>query len=338
MKRFLPVLSIILFVVVAFPSFGQVEQDTLQEKKLYKIVKQNGMEYVGEILSDDGREVLIVTDDLGKVYIPKADIKSMHLLEEELIISGNFREVGPFVTRYYFTNNALPITKKEHYAMIHLYGPEVHFAFTDNFSFGVMSTWIASPMGIAMKYSMKTGNKKVHLSVGSIMLSSGYLYQAKGWGGLHWGSVTYGKPGKNITFSGGYGYIDLGFNLQHENEKGWKRMKHGPVVSIAGLTPVGKKGSFIFDSMIALTEHRNYFEYNALDVNGNEVTNILKNSGTKLSVLMMPGMRFQNTDTRAFQIALAGVFEYSTNGFDYADGSQKLRTIPVPMMSWFFKF
>ena len=329
----------LLSMTFGFVSLAQVERDTLKSPKVYKIIKQNGMEYVGEILNDDGREVLVLTQELGKVYIPKADIRSIRLLEEEVVESGNFREVGPFTTRYYFTNNALPIRKKEHYAMIHLYGPEVHFALADNFSFGVMSTWVASPFGLAMKYSFQTSNKKVHFSLGTIMLSSGYLFQAKGWGGLHWASFTYGVPGKNISFSAGYDYIDLGFNDQHDIEKGWNRMKHGPVVSVGGLTPVGKKGSFIFDSMIMLTEHKNYFRTQTVTdpmTSGEEI--VLSNSGNKLTILLMPGMRFQNTENRAFQIALAGVMEFSSNGFSYTDPIKKFRSIPVPMLSWFFKF
>lgn len=343
MKNWLNAEKVLLIFVCFLASVtcvAQVKGDTLkQEKKIYKIVKQNGMEYIGIIKSDDGREVLIVTEDLGKVYIPKSDISSITLLDEEIVRSGVYREAGPFTTRYYFTNNALPIKKKEHYAMIQLYGPEVHFALSNNFSFGVMSTWIASPMGLALKYSIQTKNEKVHFSLGTIMLSSGYLFQAKGWGGLHWASMTYGKAGKNINMSAGYGYLDLGFDNQHDLETGWNRFKQGPVFSIGGLTPVGKKGSFIFDSMVAITEHRNYFRTNT--VSGNSSTGeeiVLVNSGTKTSVLLMPGMRFQNKENRAFQIALAGVFEYSTTGFEYENASQKLRTLPIPMCSWFFKF
>ncbi|UKN03255.1 hypothetical protein K6119_06970 [Paracrocinitomix mangrovi] len=324
-----------VFLTSSFLGFGQVERDT---SKVYKVVKQNGMEYVGKILKDDGREVLIVTDDLGMIYLPKSDIRSIRTVEEEEIASGNFREVGPFTTRYYFTNNALPITKKEHYAMVHLYGPEVHFALTDNFSLGVMSTWAASPLGLAMKYSFQAGDK-VHFSLGTIMLSSGYLFQAKGWGGLHWASMTYGQPGKNINISAGYGYVDLGFNDQHEYETGWNRMDHGPVFSVGGLAPVGKKGSFIFDSMFGIAENRNYEVIGTIpgtNTTGEEI--ILENSGTVFSTLFMPGMRFQNKENRAFQIALAGIVQYSTNGYSIADPDKKLRTIPFPMCSWFFKF
>jgi hypothetical protein len=47
----------------------------------YLVVKYDGNEYVGLILSDDGREVLIETKSLGKIYIPKSDIKSMRPID-----------------------------------------------------------------------------------------------------------------------------------------------------------------------------------------------------------------------------------------------------------------
>ena len=45
---------------------------TIEDTQLYLIVKNNNVEYVCQILSDDGREVLIYTEKLGKIYIPKS--------------------------------------------------------------------------------------------------------------------------------------------------------------------------------------------------------------------------------------------------------------------------
>jgi hypothetical protein len=50
------------------------------------------------------------------------------------------------------------------------------------------------------------------------------------------------------------------------------------------------------------------------------------NNNTNQNLLIvMPGMRFQRTEDRAFQISLAGVI---TEDFSF----------PLPMASWFFKF
>lgn len=313
---------------------AQEGSDSTDTKKLYKIVKQDGYEYIGEILQDDGREVLLLTENLGKIYIPKSEIVSITLIENPGKIKfGNFREAGPFTTRYYFTNNALPIQRGEDYAMIHLYGPEVHFALSDRFSLGIMATWIASPIGLAAKYSIPTKNERLNFSLGTIMLSSGYLFKAEGWGGLHWANMTLGDPGKNLTLSAGYGYIDLGFGTQHYYETDADKLKKGPVISIAGLTPVGRKASFIFDSMIAFTQTRVYktvYDYPNPDI-------VLFEDGNKVSALLMPAMRFQNKENMAFQVSLSGVIEYSDVGFRFGDSATS-RSFPMPMCSWLFKF
>lgn len=325
---------ILLSIFLYFTPWASFSQEDTTHYDTYKVVTTTGKIYVGKLLSDDGREILIETQELGKIYIAKSNIESMKKVDQIVDIShGNLREAGPFTTRYYFTNNALPITKGEDYAMIHLYGPEVHFALNDQFSLGVMSSWMASPIGLAAKYSLKTSIEKLHLSVGTIMFSSGYLYQAKAWGGLHWGSLTYGVPGKNMTFSSGFGYVDLVFNNRSRFEKGLEQMNRASVSSIAGIFPAGDRASFIFDSMIAISEDRDYTVYGGTYTNNWEYENglVTYESGTQVAAFLMPGMRFQKNERRAFQVALAGVIYYSTL-------QNRTLSFPVPMCSWFFKF
>ena len=332
MKKYL-ILLIVFFLNIS--AFSQEPSDT-SKKTMYKIVRHDGVEYIGEILSDDGREVLLKTEKLGEIYIPKSEIAEIkEISPEESIVKGNFREAGPFTTRYYFTNNALPIKKNQHYAMLHLYGPEAHFALSDNFSLGVMATWIASPIGVAAKYSIPTKKEKLHFSLGTIMFNSGYIWQARGWGGLHWGSVTFGEAGKNVTLSSGFGYVDLVQNNRSEYESGLQQINRGSVSSISALFPVGESASFIFDSMISISEQRNYQAYSGPGTNQELIT---YKSGTQIAAFLMPGMRFQSKPKRAFQVALAGVFYYSSIGFNYNSTSSKLNSFPVPMCSWFFKF
>ncbi len=159
----------------------------------YLVTKNDGNEYVGLILSDDGREVLIQTQTLGKVYIPKSDIKSIRPLDlVDDVKRGEFNSAGVFTTRYQFTTNCFPIKKGENYAMINLYGPEVHFAVHKDFSVGVMSTWIGSPLAIALKYTRGTANPKINYGAGALLGTSGYLNSGRGFGGLYWGMITYG--------------------------------------------------------------------------------------------------------------------------------------------------
>ena len=190
-------------------------QDTVK-KEFYVIKKSDGAEYVGEVISDDGREVLVLTKSIGKIFIIKSDIVSMTRIDASKLSQSSyglyedFRIEGPYTTRYFFTTNALPIKKKENYMMIGLQGPEVHFAVNDNLSLGVMATWIASPIALAAKYSFESKSEsKTHFALGTIMASSGYLLQAQGFGGIHWATVTQGDRKSNVSFSAGYAYAKL---------------------------------------------------------------------------------------------------------------------------------
>ena len=104
----------ILFNLTWFSLNGQtLNKDSSSKENLLLITKNDGGEYIGEIISDDGREILIVTKSIGKLFINKSEIKSITKVNEKISErkNGEFRSSGPFTTRYYFTNNALPIKK-----------------------------------------------------------------------------------------------------------------------------------------------------------------------------------------------------------------------------------
>ena len=401
----------IICLIFVFFQFSIIAQDidSIDSKKLVLITKNDGGEFIGEIISDDGREILLMTTTIGKIYINKSDISEITLVDEKStnIIGGEFRAEGPFTTRYFFTNNSLPIKKKEHYAMIQLYGPEFHFSLSDKLSLGVMASWIASPIAIASKLCLYSKNN-THISIGNIVGNSGYLFQGKVFGGLHWLTITKGDRMKNFSFSAGYGYIvDNDYNIisrdfdsylgpssyfQHNspNLKYYIPRKSGPanrsrenainnklisdgfnqfiyagsgyygynrrndliykknqeayILSLAGIVPIGKKVSFIFDSMLFFTQNYTiqyedheisveweYVEENVtieesgtFSVGVNGKAKKIKNS-FNTTLLLMPSLRINQSYEKAFQLSLAGVI------------TQDL-SFPVPTISWLRKF
>lgn len=325
-----------------------ITMDSIDNNQLYLIVKSNRVEYVGNILKDDGREVLIKTEQLGKIYIPKTEILRISKISNtKQIVRGEFYSAGPFTTRYAFTTNALPLRQGLNYAKLNLYGPEAHFALTDNLSIGIMSTWIVSPFIVVGKYSFKTKYPNLNFSLGTLMGSSGYINSLKTWGGLHFGNVTYGTASNNITFGAGYGYVIPGvtetealpgdyYTSAAYNAALIERPTHpakGPIMSLAFITKVGAKASFVFDSMVGFISTKTTkvdSEFTGID------TRYIVRDGTErfTALILMPGMRFQTNENSAFQVSLntVKIMNWSNNSAD------ENPAFPLPSCSWFYRF
>ena len=358
MKNLLAFIFISFLMIVPSNMQAQVEST---DSTLRLIEKNDGTKYIAKILSDDARELLIETETIGKIYIPKSEVKRITLIEnQDEIKNGELREESPFSTRYAFTNNALPIKRNDHYAMVNLFGPEVHFAVNDRLNLGIMSTWIGSPLVAVGKYTIPTSNKKVNFSIASMLGTTGYLNGFQGFGGLHWGTFTYGDRKNNISLSAGFGYIRPGnsqeipgvyigdstiysssdgtdyinYNYPDIPRQANNDLLKAPIISVAGIFQITSSASIFFDSMFAFGEversdiNRDYQGGSTspfiISVTENQLA-----SNQFAALYLMPGMRFQKNENRAFQIAIAGV-----SVWDSGDNI----TFPLPLLSWFFKF
>lgn len=330
-------ISLIIFLLfLGKQSFGQndissIKSDSVQPSIIYL---NNGKTYIGEIIEDDGREILLNSKSVGKIYVRKSDIKEITTEKSRIIkLEEKALVESPFTTRYAYTNNAFPIKKGYNYAMVNLFGPEIHFATSDRLSLGVMTTWIGSPIAFNFKYSLASKSEKWHYSVGSIIGTSGFILQGSGYGGLTWFTGTYGNRIDNISISAGYGCV---------GELNSTYFMGGPLFSIAGIKRIGNGISFIFDSMFSIIERSRekytniYVDVPYYDSFSNSTYIIPEYQYTKqetinaynYSFFIMPGLRFQKHSDRAFQVSLAGVINIhkdQTNSF------------PVPMCSWLFK-
>lgn len=348
-NAFILILAAMAFLLAPEKTSAQNPPDS--SKQLYVVIKSNGAEFIGYLLQDDGREVLIETQKLGKVYIPKADIKEMRpLVKEKDLLDNEFKPNNPFSTRYSFTTNALPVNKGENYYMLNLYGPEFHFAVSNRLNIGVMSSWLGSPIGLAVKYTIPTQNEKVNYSVGSILATSGYIMNFSRFGGLHFANVTFGDREKNLTLAGGIlhwqggtqelivpgSYGSFNVNFVYESVKTPPLV--GPMFSVAGFMRIGKRASFVFDSMLGVFKRdipQNNIQrfYNAnTSLSDTRVTRVLQERET-IAFFLMPGMRINRTENSAFQFSLAGVsVRQEINGV--ADAY----SFPMPLLSWFYTF
>jgi hypothetical protein len=206
-------------------------QDTVRQKMV--VLKNDGSSFTGYIITRDEHELLIETENLGRLYIPLHEIKEIRPYE----VSGKGTTL--FSTRYFLTTNGLSMEKGDKYGLLNYYGPEVHFAVAKNFSLGVMTTWMAMPIIGSAKYSIRISDK-VHLGLGFL---GGTLSWAdfSSAGALVYGSLTFGDYHNNLTLSGGIAGIT----------------SHGdggsaPLLSPACLIRLGHNFYFVTDSFIYL--------------------------------------------------------------------------------------
>lgn len=244
MKKLLTILVLIFASTQIYANDLQVasnyEDSITPPKELSKITKNDGSEFVGVIISEDAREVLIELLDGRKIYIPTHEIKNIEkLVAGSLNKKGEIKNDEVFATRYDFTTNALPIEKGESYYSINLYGPEVHFGVSKNFGVGILTSWLGTPIVGSLKYTYSI-HDKLHIGLGALVGTLSWA-QPDFFLGLPFGMLTLGDKTKNLNFSGGYGIAGSSGEFQNV-----------PLASVAGLIKINKSITFVFDSIIIL--------------------------------------------------------------------------------------
>ncbi|MBI1223291.1 MAG: hypothetical protein GC180_11860 [Bacteroidetes bacterium] len=247
-----------------------------------------------------------------------------------------------FSTRYFQNSNALAMKKGDYYVMTHIAGPEIQYAATKNLSVGLISSWLASPMIATIRYTIPTKNKKVNFGIGTMFGTTGYLNNFRGFGGYHYGMMTIGDYSKNLTVSAGYVYCAPGNTYSRKVPGTYTGIKvplnptrdffSGITTSISGMMKIGEKTSIVLDATLLSGRYQeNHTDANYTYSSDNTETIEVKEIPSQTTFLyLMPGIRFQKSENKAFQLALAGLSVFPKSRSTY--------TIPVPVCSWFVKF
>ncbi|NOQ70482.1 MAG: hypothetical protein GQ574_00685 [Crocinitomix sp.] len=298
-------LFIAFFGFIALNNAGFAQSDSIR----YKVTKNDGTQYVGVLIKNNAKVVILITKSLGKVTIPKHAIKSIEQLEssdhqEERVNGG--RNLLPSI--YSITTNAFPIRKKEGYLKIMPVGFEFQFALTDNWSLGGMTAWWGVPMIIATKYSFEISDKcrtSAGLLYGNLMYISnsfggGGTFSAGG--GIAFGNLTFGDEESNFNVSGGYGFVHAGiggFDLAFSGtDLEVIEGQAAGMFSVAGMHRISQEAILIFDSIGLVYDARIYF-------------------GINPAIRYMP----KSSEIWQFGIGIIGI-------------SDKIVRVPVPMVSF----
>ena len=301
-------------------SFSQNDTIPIQDTNTYRFIKTDGGELIGKILTQDAREVLILTKDNREVYIPQHAIKEIVLVNtSDFNRNGEFIGEDKFATRYFISTNGLPIRKGEHYVQWNLFGPDFQFGLGKNFGVGIMTSWVGLPIIGTIKKSWELG-EKTQFAVGGLIGTGSWAAPDFG-GALPFGTLSFGDRSKNIAISGGYGAIWQNGGI---NGRG--------ITSIAGMIKISPKISLVFDSFILLpgktetvTNTSQEYVYNSTTAQY-EYQTVTSTSQNKKPgfALLIPGVRWHQSEGRAIQFGFTGVV---ANG--------RVLPIPIPMVQWF---
>ncbi|MEE4175923.1 MAG: hypothetical protein V2I46_00290 [Bacteroides sp.] len=305
-----------------------------EAQKVYVIVKHDGARFYGHIISQDAREVLIETDELGQVYIPRHEIREIReVASRELDERGVFVPGEVFSTRYFITTNGLPVQKGENYILWNLFGPDFQFGVNENLGLGVMTSWIGYPIVGTAKYSIPLKDDW-HLGLG-MLLGTGSWGIPSFAGILPFGAITYGDRVKNFTFSAGYAglrYKEEIYDYYYANDVYYDsyreeiRTEGSFLFSLSGMFKVGRTLSIVFDSFYLPPgkERTETYQNQYYDWETDSYYWITETYTSQRSAILaiIPGLRLQTRPEAAFQFGFAGI---------RSEGE----TVPIPLVQWF---
>jgi hypothetical protein len=311
---------VVLLLPVMLYSQEQPAEQQIQDERIFVVTKNDGTHFVGRIISQDPREVLIETAN-GQIYIPRHEIRQIReALQGEVSSKGIFMPAEVFSTRYFITTNGLTVKKKETYMLFSLLGPDFQFGVADNLGLGVMTSWFGSPIIATGKLSLPI-NEKFSTGVGFLAGTGGWAFSGFRLF-LPFFVVTAGDRIKNLNVSMGYGKISIpeewvfGFNSAGNF-----------LISVAGMAKIGAKTSLVFDTFIIPRSgtYQTTEWYSYMDSNGDYREGTRPVSRKRYTIaFILPGLRFQTTPHSAFQFGFSG---------GLAEGQPFI--IPIPMIQWF---
>lgn len=291
-----PGFLLLLFLFFGLSTMAQDDGDYV-ERKLVRVTKNDGATYVGYLDFMDEDKVIIETENLGMVSIPKHTIADIEYLESDSSaqkLKGLNKRVldgDPRNTRYLVSSSAIPLQRGSFLANFNLWGPQFTYAATDNLSFGITTSWLTVPVVFNGKYTFQLA-EKAHMAVGANFgVPSVLSYDVSVIDPF--ATLTFGTSADNISVSYHY-YAGLG-----DLSGGYVN-----AIVIGGRKTISKKYAFLFDS---------FFLGDPASTSG--------------AMVIAPGFRYTYSAHSAFQFGLTGVVSYNS-------GSYESLPIPIPFVAW----
>lgn len=225
----------LLLGLVALGSPGSLlhAQEPEAQEQLYRVETTGGQTLIGTLVSENEKEVVLDTRQLGQVTIERRNIESMEEIDPDRFRDGEYWFENPQSTRYFFAPNAIGIPKGQgYYQNTWILLNNVNYGVSDNLSIGAGTVPLflfgadVFPIWFLPKLSVSIPRSNLHFAGGAVF---GGVLGAEGSGGvgLVYGTSTVGTRDHNATLGIGYGYAGGEFS-------------DTPLITISGMTRIGR--------------------------------------------------------------------------------------------------
>ena len=237
------VFTILLFLGMGLYVSAQHGTDSVR----HIIETIDGNEYNAKILEETEEYLLIETEILGELKIPKQAIKSITKITISELIEGEFWFDNPHATRYFYSPNGYNLKEGEGYFQnAWVFFNQLSYGITDNVSLGggMMPTFLLgagmAPVWITPKIGIPVIKDKLNVGLG--VLAATIVGESEGGFGIAYGTVSHGSRDKNTTLGVGWTFTSDGFGKY-------------PTLSLSGMTRLSKKGFFITENYLISTKY-----------------------------------------------------------------------------------
>ena len=217
-----------------------------QEARRVQIQTSEDRTFIGTLQSESPQEIILLTESLGEVAIPKLNILSITDIAEGEVVSNEGKNAQP--SRYFFAPSGFQLPKGEGYYQntLVLYN-QFSYGISDHVTIGVP---IVIPFlgGISVKVGTQLGsaNEEGH----SLHSSAGVLYlvpitgNTSIGGGIAFANLSYGDENNNITFGLGQAFSSNGSDVQDLSES--------PLINLGGMLKVGRRKWLMSENYFSL--------------------------------------------------------------------------------------
>jgi len=240
-----------VITIIGIPSevISQEKADTSITKTdtTYLIEMNDDTEIIGKLISENEKEIKLLTKNFGEITVIKSNIKKKKLLDASNFVKGKYWFRNPNSTRYFIGPSAFTLEPGEgYYQNVALVINSFNVGLTKNISIGggleLISTFASLASGdfqpiffITPKIGFKV-SKIINTGVGILYANIPSGDERKGIGMLY-GVGTVGNLNHNFTLGLGWGYAGDDFEDK-------------PTITLSSMTRISEKTMFVTENWI----------------------------------------------------------------------------------------